>query len=79
MEFTINSRKHGKVTFSRPGKSYVFVDINGLPRTLRKQICSGGYFLGNTISWEGDHEGFKKLCRRWWKNYLKNNQLTFED
>jgi lipoate-protein ligase B len=29
MKLIINSKKHGEVTFSRPGSFYIYVDLNG--------------------------------------------------
>jgi hypothetical protein len=75
MEFTIESRKLKKtVTFSIPGSSYIFVDLNGQCGTLGKQICEGGYlFGGGTLSYSGSNEErFKKICRNWFKLYLRN-------
>ena len=75
MKYTINSRKLGKeVTFSRPGTYYVFVNLNGEPGTLGNQLCDGGELTGNTILFhENDQEAFEKICRNWWKLYLKKN------
>lgn len=74
MKLTINSRKLGRpVTFSRPGKYYVFADLNGQPGTLGKQICKGGWLSGSTISYSGDDpEQFERFCRRWFRSYLRN-------
>ena len=76
MEFKINSRKLGRtVTFSRPGKSYIFVDLNGQPGTLGCQICRGGSLMGSTISYNGDDQDeFEKVCRRWWRAYLRDEE-----
>ncbi|MEN6320733.1 MAG: hypothetical protein ABFD82_18495 [Syntrophaceae bacterium] len=72
MKTTINSRKHGEVTFSRPGKHYVYVDLNGKPGTLGNQICDGGELSGSTITFEGEDQAtFDRSCRSWWKQYLK--------
>jgi len=80
MKYTVHSRKHGYVTFSRPGRGYVFVDLNGQPGTLGKQICDGGNLMGNTISYSGEsYEAFEKICNRWWRDYLKNHRgMDFE-
>lgn len=71
-EFTINSRKLDReVTFSC--RHYIFVDLNGKPGTLGKQICDGGQLSGNTISYGGDdQEKFEKICRRWYKAYIRD-------
>ena len=78
MEFEINSRKLGKkITFSIPGLSYVFVDLNGKPGTLGNQICTGGSLTGSTISFRSENfEKFQKLCKNWLRAYLKN-QIDF--
>lgn len=72
MRYTIKSRKlNREITFSRPGKGYVYVDLNGQPGTLGKQICDGGNLMGSTITYSGnDREGFEKLCRRWYRSYV---------
>lgn len=74
MKLTINSRTLGKpVTFSRPGNTYIFVDMNGKPGTLGYQICEGGALTGSTIAYDGDsHEQFDHICRRWFKAHLRN-------
>jgi len=73
MKFTINSKKLGKeIEFSIPGKSYIFVDLNGKPGTLGEQICKGGSTMGSTISYHGDDmKEFSTICKRWWKLYLQ--------
>jgi hypothetical protein len=75
MRFTIKSRKLGReIEFSRPGGHYVYVDLDGKhPGTLGHQICEGGGLMGSTITYEGDDEaGFARICRNWWKKYIKN-------
>lgn len=74
MKFTINSRKFKqKITFSRPGQGYIFVDLNGQPGTLGRQICDGGYLMGGTLAYYGDDQTeFEAICKRWWKAYLRN-------
>jgi hypothetical protein len=74
MNVTINSRKLGRTfTFSRPGGSYVFADLNGQPGTLGRQICDGGATIGSTISYSGSDEAtFERICRRWYRAYLRN-------
>ena len=72
MRHTIKTRKHGNIEFSRPGKAYVFVDLNGQPGTLGNQICYGGGLMGSTITYDGDdQDGFVKLCKKWWRSYLR--------
>ena len=54
MRTTINTREFGELTFfTGNGTNYVFVDINGQPGTLGKQICDGGGLMGSTISYRG--------------------------
>lgn len=77
MKLTINSRKFGHpVEFSRPGGGYVYVDLSkkqNRPGTLGSQICDGGNIFGSTISFFGDSDrAFEKVCRRWWRAYIKN-------
>lgn len=74
MKFLINSKKLNQtLTFSRPGKSYVYVDLNGEPGTLGNQLCSRGYLAGNTLAYEGDsYEAFEAKCRNWYRQYIKN-------
>jgi len=73
METTIKSRNLGKeVTFSRPGKAYVYVDLNGQPGTLGYQICRGGGLSGSTITYNGeDPIMFKQICKRWFAAYCR--------
>lgn len=69
MEFTINSRKHGKISFWMNGNAgYVFLQSEGRPGQLGEQICEGGSFMGSTIS--ANAENFEKVCRRWHKQHL---------
>ena len=74
MELTINSKRLGrKITFSRPGNGYIFVDLNGMSGTLGRQICDGGGMYGSTISYHGnDHNEFKRICRNWWNAFLRH-------
>lgn len=73
MRCVINSKKLGRtLTFSIPGKSYIYVDINGQPGTLGNQICRGGRLRGDTISYFGSSEDeFKAICRKWYKKYAE--------
>lgn len=73
MKLTIQSKKLGRpLTFSRPGESYIFVDINGYPGTLGKQICKGGDTIGNTIEYSGsDYSEFKRICQNWYRLYTR--------
>jgi len=74
MKITINSRALGrKITFTRPGSSYVYVDLNGQPGTLGNQICDCGKLLGNAITYSGDDEAvFGRICRYWFRAYLRD-------
>jgi len=78
MKLTIKSRKDGTaITFSRPGKYYIFADLNGKPGTLGQQICHGGGTMGNTISYEGDdEERFKEICRKWYRQAFLAKSIT---
>lgn len=71
----IKSKKLGTtLEFSRPGGGYIYVDLNGQPGTLGKQICYGGNLMGVTISYSGDDDAvFDKICRSWYKSYLRRN------
>lgn len=73
MEFQIKSRDHGVVTFCKPGREAVYMNIHGGPWNLGNQLCEGGKFRGPTIA-AGDctPEEFAALCRKWWRAYLRN-------
>lgn len=77
MQLIINSRAlDQQVTFTRPGRAYIFVDLNGQPGTLGNQICWGGKLTGSTIEYHGDDEGeFKELCRQWFRSYRAARRL----
>lgn len=72
MELKITSRKTGlTITFSRPGKEYIWADLNGKSGTLGLQICHGGGTEGSTMSYSGeDQVEFEAICRRWYKAYM---------
>jgi hypothetical protein len=74
VRLTINSRILGKkLTFSRPGSAYVFVDLNDRPGTLGVQICMGGNTAGSTIAYYGDAQNqFTALCRTWYRAYMRS-------
>ena len=62
-----------EVTFSRPGSSYIYADTNGQSGALGRQICVGGYLMGDTLSYDGeDQKQFETICRNWFKKYIKN-------
>ena len=73
MEFTINSRRLEKiVTFSTPGTSYIYVDLNEQSGTLGNQICEGGSTAGSTMTYCGtDDKVFSAICRNWFSQYLR--------
>ena len=73
MKYRIQSRKLGKTVefFTGNGTRYVFVNLNGKPGTLGKQICQKGKLTGSTISCH-DEKQFEIICKRWWKAYIKN-------
>ena len=81
MELTIKSQKLKRnITFSRPGSKYIFADLNGKDGSLGKQICDGGYLLGNTITYTGgDQQQFNEICRSWYRSYIKNHDGFFVD
>lgn len=73
MEYQIKSRKlKTTVTFSRPGYNYIYIDLNGYSGTLGYQICKGGSLYGDTVEYHGnDEKQFERICKRWWKQYLR--------
>lgn len=72
MKLTIKSRKLNRtITFSRPGASYIYADLNGQSGTLGKQICARGGLMGNTMTYSGDDEAkFAAICRRWYRAFV---------
>jgi len=64
--FTINTRKHGEVTF-RVRDEGGYVRVSGLAWD-NKQICNGGSFGGNTITADENTLGSKSL--KWWSDFL---------
>lgn len=81
MEYIIKSKKLNRtLTFSLPGKSYIFVNLNGKAGTLGTQICSKGSTMGHTLSYEGsDEKVFKKICKKWYRAYLYSMSIVHED
>jgi hypothetical protein len=76
MEMKIRSKKFNvELTFSRPGGGYIFCDM-GMPwlsGSLGLQLCKGGGPYGLCLSYQGDDEKvFQQICRKWWRDYLKN-------
>lgn len=74
MRYTIQSRRLGRsLTFSRPGRSYLFVDLNGQSGTLGYQICERGRLRGSTLTYSGnDQQAFERICQRWYRAYLRD-------
>lgn len=73
MKTTINTRRHGELTFFCPAYGeYVWVDMNGKPGTLGMQICDNGHLSGSTLSWY--YDDFESFCRKWWRAYLRNER-----
>lgn len=69
MGLTINTRKYGPQTFfMNGGGGYVYLETQGKPGTLGKQICSGGGFTGSTLSATPDT--FEAVCRNWHRKHL---------
>lgn len=75
MKFVLKSRKFNReITFSRPGRGYLYVDLNKQEGTLGNQMCEGGYTMGECMAYTGESPVvFESICRNWWKNYLTNN------
>jgi len=74
MELKINSKKLERtITFSRPGNSYIYVNLNGKPGTLGQQICKGGAVMsGSALSYDGDDQAeFEAICRRWYRSHMR--------
>lgn len=69
LEFTLNSRTLGQeLTFTQPGQCYVWLQFgNG----ERQQICEGGRLSGATVMFTGGEDGFKRMCRKWYRSYMK--------
>lgn len=77
MKMQIRSRKLGRtITFSRPGPSYIWADLNGQPGRLGCQICHGGGTMGPTLSYSGDDLAqFAAVCRRWYRAYVRGEHV----
>ena len=73
--FTINTRKHGSVTFfvrdsATAGNSgYVYLESTGKTGTLGRQICAGGDFSGEALS--DTVEGLEKVAKAWHRKHLR--------
>lgn len=69
MELTINTHKHGKISFWMDDRGgYIYLQYPDRPGQLGQQICTGGRFTGSTVS--ATPETFEKACRRWHKRRL---------
>ena len=87
MKLTIISRKHQKeFFFIRPGASYILVEIDNKHNKQttshwpRRQICHGGGFRGETVSYDGDdQEAFNKVCRAWYRSWKRNRDDEVND
>jgi hypothetical protein len=64
--FTINTRKHGEVTF-RVRDEGGYVRVTGAKWDY-KQICDGGCFNGNTIA--ANEKTLEVKARKWWSDFL---------
>lgn len=66
-----SSRLGRKVVFTRPGKSYIFVDLNNQSGTLGVQPLKK---CGATLSYSGnDQAEFSRVCKNWFKLYIKGS------
>lgn len=77
-EFTIKSRKLNRtLTFNCAADAedpkhkygYIWVDLNGQPGCLGRQICEGGCLMGNTLM--ATEETFEQVCRNWYRAYIR--------
>jgi hypothetical protein len=76
MEITLSDGET-PVTFSRPGKSYIFADYNGQPGSLGLQICENGSFRGYTLTYSGDDlKEFKRICQKWLRRASRQSTHT---
>ncbi len=73
--FTINSKKHGPVTFyvmDSDREQYVKFSWGDHADSTGKQICNGGGFHGNTLC--AKPETLERTARNWWRQYLKSDR-----
>ncbi len=75
MELTISSLKLGRAfTFfcacDGDRDAYVYVDVNGQPGTLGRQICSGGRLMGSTL--RATEASFESTCRNWMRQHAQH-------
>ena len=60
----IKTRKEGEMSFFCPADGgYVFLEGEGRPGTLGRQICKGGDFMGSTLLARG--ETLAAVARKW--------------
>jgi hypothetical protein len=73
MRFTIKSRNEGDFNFWCPDNGgYIYLELEGKPGTLGKQICHGGGFFGSTMSCSNRPSDFEATCRYWYRKYRQN-------
>ena len=48
------------------------MDLNNQSGTLGNQICYGGSLRGVTITFRGTQEAFDRICRFWFKSYIRD-------
>ena len=63
--FKLRSRLHGYQIFTVP-------DDGGYVRRNGTQICTGGKFLGSTIT--ANEKSLETTARKWWADFLKNQR-----
>jgi len=45
---------------------------------LGRQICEGGCFMGDTITFYGDDQAaFETLCRKWFAKFIRHHNNPF--
>lgn len=63
----------GALSFWAPeGGGYIRLERIGKPGTLGMQICERGGFSGNTLSCGKGERGFRSLCCKWARDYVRN-------
>lgn len=66
--FTIKTRTNGDMDFFVPdGGGYVRLESPGRSGTLGRQICSGGGFMGNTLT--ASAASLESISRGWYRQY----------
>jgi hypothetical protein len=71
-DFEIKSKVLGKTVYfwKNPGHSYVYTNLEERGKGLGRQICVGGGFTGSTLI--ASDESMARVCRRWYRAYIKN-------